>query len=246
MKIGLHCLIRKIESSFKNIIALSTALLLTVFSFARLHAQLLLGTTTWGASAHGSVFLYNVGTNSLTNIANLSPGTGLGYYPEGSFIKASNGKFYAMMSDGDVGSGSIGTVVEYDILTGVLTKKADFDTGFNGTGGQPYGSFVEGMKDKLYAMTPNGGATNHGSIVEYDIATNTLTKKIDLDSIKGWTAYGTLIKASNGKLYGLMSSGGVYNKGTVIEYDMVLNTLTKKADFDGINGLIPWGDFIEA
>jgi uncharacterized repeat protein (TIGR03803 family) len=238
-------MIRKIEFISKNLMALTAAISLTFLSFTTVHGQLFLGTTSWGASAHGSVFLYNAGTNTFTNVANLSPGTGLGYYPEGSFIKASNGKFYAMMSGGDV-SGSVGTVVEYDILTGVLTKKTDFDTGFNGTGASPYGSFVEGMKDKLYAMTPMGAANNHGSIVEYDIATNTLTKKVDLDSVRGWTGYGTLIKASNGKLYGLTSDGGTYNKGTIIEYDMVLNTLTKKADFDSSNGQNPHGAFMEA
>jgi len=57
----------------------------------------------------------------------------------------------------------------------------------------------------------------------------------------GANPMGTLFAASNGKLYGLASNGGISNKGTFFEYDIASNILTKIVDFDGpVNGSNPY------
>jgi len=48
------------------------------------------------------------------------------------------------------------------------------------------------------------------------------------------------MQASNGKLYGMTSSGGSNNSGVLFEFDPATGTYTKKLDFDGSNGSRPY------
>jgi uncharacterized repeat protein (TIGR03803 family) len=106
---------------------------------------------------------------------------------------------------------------------------------------------MEAANGKLYGMTSQGGASNLGVLFEYDPTTATYTKKIDFDgTTKGRYPYGSLMEATNGKIYGMTSSGGVFNKGVLFEFDPTTATYTKKLDYDGVNGQNPqYGHLIE-
>jgi len=59
---------------------------------------------------------------------------------------------------------------------------------------------------------------------------------------EGRTPYGSLVESSNGKLYGMTSTGGSngYNdKGVLFEYDTATSTYTKKVDFHDTTGYKP-------
>jgi len=190
----------------------------------------------------GVLFEYEPATLTYTKKVDFSWNIN-GSNPKGSLIEASNGKFYGMTLSG--GSNWDGVLFEYDPATSTITKKVDFNDTINGR--CPYGSLIEAAKGKLYGMTSGGGVSN-GTIFEYDIATSTCTKKLDFEeSITGFRPNGSLILASNGKLYGMASYGSVNYGGTLFEYDPATSSFTKKHDFNiALEGQRPMGSLIEA
>jgi uncharacterized repeat protein (TIGR03803 family) len=193
-------------------------------------------TSLGGIHNSGVIFEYDPATNTFLKKIDIDPSQGGGYSPYGELIEASNGKFYGVATN---------SLFEFDPITNMYTVKValnDFTNGF-----LSYGSLVEASNGNIYGLTYDGGANNFGVLFEYDISTNTFLQKIDFDGTSnGSHPRGSLIDASNGKLYGMTSEGGLNNLGVVFEYDPIENTYIKKLDFDGSNGSNPYGSFIEA
>jgi uncharacterized repeat protein (TIGR03803 family) len=146
----------------------------------------------------------------------------------------------------DGGNYGKGVLFEYDFSTNNFSKKVDFD-GAN-KGFLPVGSLIEPVSGDFYGVTGAGGSNNMGVIFTYNSATDVFTKKIDFDGVNiGKEPSGTLLQASNNKIYGLTGAGGVNNLGVLFEYNPITNILTKKLDFDGINkGKWPKGYLVQA
>ncbi len=191
----------------------------------------------------GTIFQYDPVTNILIKKIDFTDVVD-GAAPYGSLLLASNGKMYGGTNTG--GANSKGVLFEYDPVANTYTKKIDFDGTNNGDILE--GTLIEATNGKLYGFTYRGGANNAGVLFEYDITTNTLTKKIDFDGANnGKTPKGRLLEAANGKLYGVTNIGGANNLGTFFEYDITTNTLSKIIDFDGTtNGQSPYGGVIQA
>jgi uncharacterized repeat protein (TIGR03803 family) len=180
-----------------------------------------------GAFGQGVIFEYDPTTSSYTRKLNFNGTNGL--YPSGSLIQATNGKLYGMSGGG---ASSYGIIFQYDPINSTYTKKLDF----NGTekGSYPKGSLMQAANGRLYGMTSNGGVSNNGVLFEYDPVTDTYTKKIDFNGAeKGTEPMGSLTQATNGKLYGMTTYGGIFDKGVLFEYDPATGTYTKKLDFNG-------------
>lgn len=190
-----------------------------------------------GIDGAGVLFEYDYLTNTYTHKIEFR--TANGAAPWGSLLIAGNGKMYGTTSSGGANGG--GAIFEYDYNTNTYTKKIDLDAGMS-----PFSTLLEVSSGKLYGLTRDGGANNKGVIFEYDYNSNTYTKKIDLSSANGSTPFGSLIKAANGKLYGLTSAGGSNDKGVVFEYDYINNIYTKKIDLATATGTNPHGSLKEA
>lgn len=153
-----------------------------------------------------------------------------GKHPVGSLIQASDGKLYGYTSEG--GISDMGTFFEYDILTTVLAKKMDFSGIANGK--NPFGSPLQASDGKLYGVTAYGGSNDFGLFFFYDLSSSSYSKQFDFDGgAIGSTPYATLIKTSSNKLLGTTRYGGTFGEGTIIEYDPISGTCTKRADFSG-------------
>ena len=163
-----------------------------------------------------------------------------GKTPEGSLMQADNGLLYGMTSYG--GSGT-GVIFEYNPISNIYSKKADFN-GDNGE--EPYGSLIQADNGKLYGVSEYGGDYGNGLLFEYDIINDTLTVKKEFNSQTGGYSYGSLVKATNGKLYGMNNSDGANSNGTLYEYDIVNDTLTVLVDFNGTNGQEAYASLIQA
>ena len=147
---------------------------------------------------------------------------------------ASNGKYYAggaypsasmpQYTDGD------GSFVEYDAINHTVTEKFRFSEPIDGI--NPEGDLFMATNGKFYGMTTKGGTFDKGVIFEFNPANDTYTKKFDLDSLSGYEPKGSLMEASNGKLYGMTSRGGLNGYGAIFEIDTSNWTFTKKADFN--------------
>lgn len=191
--------------------------------------------TLWGMAAargttNGTVFRTDSAGNGYIDVYTFSD-TSLGIEPYGSLIQASDGMLYGLTSRG--GALGFGVLFQINPLTGVYTKKHDFDS-VNGR--TPFGSLVEAPNGKLYGMTNAGGALiwpakDRGVIFEFDPATNVFTKKKDLLPKNAAWAYGSLVLGPEGHLYGLSSAGGVDGAGMVFQYNYVLDSFSHFGSF---------------
>ncbi len=200
----------------------------------------LYGMTAYGGNNYvGVMFSYDRATATYAKLLDFDYTTGSS--PFGSLIEASDGKLYGMTSEG--GSNFAGVMFSYDPATTTYAKLLDF----NGTNGAyPYGSLTEASDGKLYGMTTYGGSNSAGVMFSYDRATATYAKLLDFDYTTGSSPFGSLIEASDGKLYGMTSEGGSNFAGVMFSYDPATTTYAKLLDFNGTNGAYPYGSLTEA
>ena len=194
-------------------------------------------TSDGGTNSAGVMFEYDPATSAFTKKLDFNYTT-TGGNPYGSLVLAGNGKLYGLTAYGGVNDK--GVIFEYDPATNIYSKKIDFSSGSGGY--QPEGDLMQATNGKLYGMTRLGGTSDLGVIFEYDIATNTIAKKVDFTGANGENPAGNLAQAPNGKLYGMTERGGANNIGVLFEYDPATSVYTKKLDFNGAaNGGTPYG-----
>jgi len=194
-------------------------------------------TSDGGTNNAGVLFEYDPATSVFIKKLDFNYTT-TGGNPNGSLVLAGNGKLYGMTAYGGVNDK--GVIFEYDPATNIYTKKIDFSSGIGGY--QPEGDLMQATNGKLFGMTRLGGTHDLGVIFEYDIATNTITKKVDFTGANGSSPTGNLVQAPNGKLYGVTERGGANTIGVLFEYDPATNVYAKKLDFNGTtNGGTPNG-----
>ncbi len=160
-----------------------------------------------------------------------------------SLLKAKNGRYYGLTSQG--GSYSNGVLFEWDQIEEKYIKKHDFLGG--AMGDSPYCTLIQASDDLLYGVTWNGGVNGDGVLFAWDPDGEILTKKFDFDDIEyGREPQGSLLQCSNGKIYGMTSSGGVYDMGVFYEWDPVSNVFKKLIDFNGSEkGRYPYGSLCQ-
>ena len=187
-------------------------------------------TQSGGANSDGVLFKYNLSTSGYSVITTFTSAS-TGKTPLGSLMKATNGKLYGVASMG--GTSNFGTLFELDPSTDTFTKLVDFAGTSNGN--SPQCTLLE-ISGKLYGTTRFGGTNNGGVIFEYNISGATLTKKIDMAVGSGNVTVGSLMLASNGKVYGTTTGGGTGSQGVIFEYDVTNNIYTKKIDLNTSQG----------
>jgi uncharacterized repeat protein (TIGR03803 family) len=197
------------------------------------------GVSTYGGKYNnGALFELDTATFTYSNLFEFN-GDSSGIYPSGNLIRASNGKWYGMTTYG--GKYGDGVLYEWDFTSGSLIKKLDF----NGlvTGRYPIGSLTEGKNGKLYGITQKGGIYGNnddwaiygqrgfGVLFEWDPVTEIFTKKYDFTGNDGMNPNSSLVRGSNGLLYGTASKGGKYGYGVFFEWNPEMNSYVDKIDF---------------
>ena len=151
-------------------------------------------------------------------------------------------KFWGMTPTGGIS----GTGVIFNINsdgTGFI-KSHDFFSPFAGLSPY-YTNLIEVSPGVLYGMTRDGGTYGSGVIFEYNYVTGQYSKKHDFNVIEGSLPYGSLMLASNGKLYGMTVGGGDSQVGVLFEFDINNNGYSVKFNFDFANGSMPYGGLAE-
>lgn len=186
-----------------------------------------------GKNGSGVLFEFDYGNEIYTKKVDCTWGANSVY----SCLEVENDKLYGLASQAMTITS--GVLFEYDIKPNTLTTKYEFSDQKTGT--HPCGTLVkERISGKLYGLTTGGGSSNGGTLFEYDPVSNIQKMIHDFADVKdGSNPYGSLLLADNGKLYGTTSSGGLYGKGVMFEFDQSKGIFTKKVDFDGPNGMAP-------
>jgi uncharacterized repeat protein (TIGR03803 family) len=196
------------------------------------------GMTAGGGSASwnsGVIFQYDTTTKSYNELV-VFQGTN-GSMPEGSLIQASDGNLYGLTEYG--GPSSNGNLFKCT-TTGTITTMIDFPTGV-----APQGSLLQASDGNLYGMTYCGGAPGYGTIFKCSLAgvwSNIYTMG---PTAIGNTPYGSVIKASDGNLYGLTKNGGANGDGSIFKYIPSTGKMSTLVNFNSVNGSTPYGDLIQ-
>ena len=192
-----------------------------------------------GSSQLGTLFSFDTITNVITNLHSFITSTG--FNPFSNLIEASNGLLYGLGMY--FGTSGPGTIFSFNTSTNVFTDLIHFNTA---DGGFPEGSFIQASNGKLYGLASGGGTNAKGVLFSYDITGNIISPLVMFNGTNGNQPTGSLIEASNHKLYGMTSLGGANNLGLVFSYNITTSLFTDLFDFNATNGAKPNGALIEA
>ena len=202
-------------------------------------------TNQGGTNNDGIIFNINPVTNVYTIIHNFDRINGL--YPQGNLMQASNGLLYGMTSRGgiyDTLNGGDGVIFSLDPSTNIFTKFHDFN-GMDGS--YPYGSLIQGNDGKFYGLTSGGGQDSYGwgVLFSFDPSNNSLMVLYNFHT-QGIYPHGSLIQASDGKLYGLTPEGGTDGYGVVFSYDLYSHIFSVIYNFTSVNSNGTMASLIQA
>jgi uncharacterized repeat protein (TIGR03803 family) len=172
----------------------------------------LYGVSMWGG-AHGSgvIFSFDLSSLTLTTLKDFEDVDGTNPV---SLMRAVDGKLYGVTSAG--GSNNLGVIFSFDPATERFAKLFDFD---ETEGASSYGELIQAADGKLYGTTVSGGLNSNGIIFSFDASASSFAKLFDFNGAEGRNPVGSLVQATNGKLYGMCTAGGLFNDGVIFSFD---------------------------
>jgi uncharacterized repeat protein (TIGR03803 family) len=170
-----------------------------------------------------------------------------GNSPQGALVQGIDGSFYGTTYFGGTSQCADGCGTVFKVTpTGKLTILHSFNYYDDGAG--PEG-LAEASDGSFYGTTHSGGA--HGEGTAFGItpggALTTLYSFCSGGSpcVDGAGPIGTLIQATDGKLYGLTEFGGAANRGTIFQITGE-GAITTLHSFDNTDGAFPEGSLLQA
>ena len=171
--------------------------------------------TDGGTDGNGLIYEYNTSNNTYTNKLELQDITH-GKAPTSSLVLAPNGKLYGTNSQKE--SSTYGLIYEANVNLDTLTVKHSFYKDSH----TPSGDLFLASNGKIYGFTSNDNNLGTGSLFEFDPVKATVAHKVRFSySPLGYdfSTNNSLIKGTNGKLYGRTLKHGAYDAGTVFQLD---------------------------
>ncbi|MFK7970347.1 MAG: choice-of-anchor tandem repeat GloVer-containing protein, partial [Bacteroidia bacterium] len=171
-----------------------------------------------GANGNGLIFEYDPTTDTYSKEYEF-PGS-LGY---SSSLTAYNGMLWGTYLKHDA------VFFAYDPVNNVITNKP---IGNSADGISMDGKMVE-WQGTFYGCSENRGTHYDGFLFSYVAATGAYTVLHHFVEPNGEEPALSMLRASNGKLYGLTQEGGTNadDDGTLFEFDLSTNTFSKKHNF---------------
>jgi uncharacterized repeat protein (TIGR03803 family) len=117
-----------------------------------------------------------------------------------------------------------------------ITLQGSF-TGSNGS--NPVAALTAAGNGIYYGTTQLGGSNDLGSIFKFDSATGSIILQGSFIGSNGAYPYAELTAAGNGIYYGTTSIGGIYNGGSIFQFDSATGSITLQDSFTGSNGFGP-------
>ena len=209
-------------------------------------------TNTGGSNNAGIIFSFELSGQTFLKLKDFD--IAHGGSPTASLMQASNGSLYGSAGGG---ANNAGVIFSFDLSHSYTLLKT---FGYSEDGSNISGSLARANNGNLYGMCTNGGSNNLGVLFSFDIASSAYTRLRDFDYVNGSYPYGSLVQASDGKLYGMTSRGGFddnscydYDLGTIFSFDVTSGTYTrlkKLINYCGSGGSTtgghPFGSLINA
>ncbi|MEZ4936987.1 MAG: T9SS type A sorting domain-containing protein [Crocinitomicaceae bacterium] len=198
----------------------------------------LYGTTnTGGASDLGVVYYFDLLSSSFQVLEEFDGSNGS--RPEDGVIEFS-GSIYGLTKMG--GSNDLGTIYSLDTTTATLTTQFDFSSSF---GAYPTGRLVlSSVQNKMFTTSREGGVNGYGTIIQFDLFSNSVQKIHDFDSLNGANPESGLILNTDGHLFGITKNGGADGIGVVYAVDTASLVFGKVQDLDSTLGLHGTGEIV--
>ncbi len=151
-------------------------------------------TNTAGPNHAGTIFEYNINSNTISTVYSFGTNLQNGKNPSGGLVEGNNSKLYGTTYEG--GLYNKGVIYEFDFLNKTSTVVHSF-SGINGT--RPIGSLLFASNGNFYGICASGGTYNNGTIYELNMNLNTLSTKHDFikKSYPNSSYYPHLIEVSN-------------------------------------------------
>ena len=197
-----------------------------------------------GSNNGGNLFSFDPSTNIYIDLVDFTGPNGSN--PSGKLIQASNGLLYGTTTQG--GANGDGLLFSFDPLNPANPPADLFD--FNATL-DATGSLMQASNGLLYGMAAQGGANSDGSLFSFDPLhpANPPVDLFDFNGTNGISNGGSLMQASNGLLYGITFSGGLFSEGVLFSFDPSPanpNPYIDAADFNSTDGANAVGGLIQA
>ncbi len=167
----------------------------SLYGALALKGNVLYGTTQNGDgtnSFYGTIFSYDLNTNTYTDFYKFTPSTGAGPYGSVS-LSVSGDTLFGLAYTG--GTASVGTIFGYDLVQNLYTNLYSFTSA---TGANPMGGTVLQQGNTLYGMTYTGGSSGDGVIFKYVISLSAKATLVSTVNCNGGT---------NGKASSTVSGG---------------------------------------
>ena len=194
-----------------------------------------------GSLGYGTIFSYDPLGSRYEKKRDFDFVDGAQPYADNSLIQAADGKLYGMTLLG--GSAGWGVLYSFDPRSSVYTKLKDFN---EKDGNFPYGKLCQAADGLLWGNTYYGGKFDAGVIFTFDPVSRVYTVVKDLNTNDGTNPAGSLMEASDGKLYGLSKTGGTADRGVIFSIDPATNAFSKEVDLSASGPNAPlYTDFIE-
>jgi uncharacterized repeat protein (TIGR03803 family) len=167
---------------------------------------LLYGMTNSGGTGGGGTIFKSTLTGTFTVLRHLAYATD-GSGPEGGLVQGTDGNFYGMTSN----NGKIFKITSTGTFTVLRTLNGTAD------GYVPVGSLVQHTDGNFYGCNSSGGSLSGGTIFKITPSgTYTVLRHLN-PTTDGKAPKGSLLKGTDGALYGMTSAGGTNNFGTIFK-----------------------------
>jgi uncharacterized repeat protein (TIGR03803 family) len=132
-----------------------------------------------------------------------------------TLLTDATGRIYGT-TEGGFGNG---TIYRFDPTLNTMEMLFTFN---RSNGRSPYGGLLDGLDGFFYGTTFYGGVNDLGTVFRFDPRTNQLVTLVEFDFANGAAPSTTLVRGSDGNLYGTTLFGGTNGDGTLFQVDLSL------------------------
>lgn len=157
-----------------------------------------------------------------------------GQMPRAPLVQGTNGQFYGTTENG--GANGYGEIFEISSAGGTPAIVYSFDQPVDEDGSEPFSRLLQANNGNFYGMAQFGGTSpcflgyGCGTLFEMNPSSGEFTWEFDFNSTNGANPEGGFVQGGDGNLYGIASSGGSNDGGSIFKMTPS-GTMTTLYDF---------------